>query len=198
MNVYLVRHGQTYANAEKKFAGIWDVALNENGLSQAHEASQKLKQISFDRIFASDLKRAFHTAEIIAKPHKSSVIPHSDFREINFGDWEGKTYEEIKALDKDGMDRWISDYLTFNAHGGESISEVYKRVSNAYDSILSAYDKDSDVNVLIVAHGGVIQSLLSHICYNDLSGYWRFGVENCGINRVEYVMGYAVIKALNA
>lgn len=198
MNVYLVRHGQTFANAEKKFAGIWDVALNEIGIEQAKKASEKLKHIKFDKIFASDLQRAFHTATYIAEPHQMEVVPFPAFREINFGDWEGKTYEEIKALDKDGMSKWIADYQSFDAHGGESVEAVYQRTSKAFDEIIASYDKNSEANVLIVAHGGVIQTLLTHICYGDLSGYWRFGIDNCGVNRVEYVMGYAVIKSLNA
>lgn len=198
MNIYLVRHGQTFANAEKKFAGIWDVSLNEIGINQAKSASEKLKHIKFDKIFASDLKRAFNTACYIAAPHNMEVVPTPAFREINFGKWEGKTYEEIKALDENGMEKWIADYQSFNAHGGESVADVYNRTSKAFDEIVNAYDKDADVNVLIVAHGGVIQTLLTHICYGDLSGYWRFGIDNCGVNRVEYVMGYAVIKSLNA
>ncbi len=196
MNVYLVRHGQTYANAEQKFAGIWDVSLNEIGEAQARRASEKLNAVTFDKIYASDLKRAFNTAEAIA--NGADIEPTPAFRELNFGNWEKKTIAEIKAMDQDGFFEWVKAYETFNAHGGESVTELYERVSAAYDAIVAAHGEDSDKNVLIVAHGGVIQALMSHICYGNISGYWRFRIDNCGINRVEYVMGYPVVRQINA
>lgn len=198
MNIYFVRHGESVANEQKRFAGVWDVPLNEKGVMQAQQAGEKLKNLTFEGIYASDLKRAFHTAEHIAAHHKTDITPMPAFREVNFGSWEGKTYAEIKALDQDGLDKWIEDYKTFAAHGGESVCDVYKRTSEAYEALVKKHGKNSNANILIVAHGGVIQTLLSHICYGDLSGYWRFGVDNCGISRVEYVMGYAVVKTLNA
>ncbi len=197
MNVFFIRHGETYANAEKKFAGFWDVSLNENGKKQAASVGERLSNVKINKIYASDLVRAHDTAKAIAAHHQLEVQLEPRLREMNFGDWEQKSFSDLRKESPDAMEKWINAYDTFKVPGGESVSELYHRASAAYDAIIGAHDINSDENVAIVAHGGVIQALLSHLCYKDISGYWRFAIDNCGINRVEYVMGYPVIKKIN-
>lgn len=197
MHVYLIRHGQTTANAEHIFAGVLDVDLTPTGIEQAEDARDKLKSIEFDAVYVSTLKRAVRTAEIIFKEHQVPIYPTSAFQEMNFGIWEGKTIETIRQGDGDLFNQWILDYESFKVPEGESVKELFERVTNAYNDIIRQYDVDSKVNVAIVAHGGVIQALLSYICYGNNSGYWRFKVDNCGINKIEFVMKYPVIQAIN-
>ncbi len=199
MTIYLIRHGQTTANVAKRFSGHWDVDLTDEGQEQALRAQKALKDVHFDAAYCSDLKRAKMTAEIILEGHDEVTLKtESQFREMNFGTWEGQTFKEIKKVYPNEFQKWLDDYERFKTPEGESVFEMYERVVEQFERILALYNKDEDTSrILIVAHGGVLQALLSYFCYRDTSGYWKFRIDNCGINIVEYVMGMPVIKGIN-
>lgn len=197
MFIYLIRHGETTANVDKRFAGIWDVELTEKGLHQAVQAGEKLKNIQFDAIYCSDLQRARLTAVEIANYQMVKPVPLASLREMNFGIWEHKKMSEIRETDSELLNQWFADFENFIVPEGESVKEMFERVTSAYKSIIEPFSLDSDVKIAIVAHGGVLQAILSYLCFGDSSGYWKFRIENCGINKIEYVMGYPVIQAIN-
>lgn len=156
---FLVRHGETNANKEKIVAGYSDIPLNETGIIQAKEAAEKLKNRKIDLIISSDLKRAKQTAEIIAKETGAELILEKDFRERNYGIFEGAYYEEI--CKKTGeVFRSYSDKI----EGGESLGEFENRVRNIFNN---HRDKHKHRNIVIVAHGGVLRMLRKGI--NNLS-----------------------------
>lgn len=197
MFIYLIRHGETFANVAKEFAGITDVALTENGKEQAKEAMSKLSNVAFDHVYSSDLIRAHHTALKICEAQSIQPMPLKELREMNFGIWEGKTFKEIQKSDPERLNSWFVDFENFKVPEGESVKEMFERVTNAYKKIIEPHSLDSDTKIAIVAHGGVIQALLSYLCYENESGYWKFKIDNCGINKIEYVMGYPVIQGIN-
>ncbi len=197
MIIYLIRHGETTANVDKQFAGITDVELTEKGVGQAILAGEKLKDIQFDAFYSSNLKRAHETAKMIAKHQSAELIPLEALQEMNFGIWEGKKMSEIQAEHGELLNQWFVDFETFIVPEGESVKEMFKRVTTAYKTIIEPFSLDSDKCIAIVAHGGVIQSLLSYLCFGDNTGYWKFKIDNCGVNKIEYVMGYPVIQAIN-
>ncbi len=197
MIIYLIRHGETTANVEKRFAGVSDVELTEKGVGQAVLAGEKLKDIQFDAFYSSTLKRAHETAKIIAKHQSVNVVALETLKEMNFGIWEGKKLSEIKEQDGELLNQWFVDFETFVVPEGESVKEMFERVTMAYKTIIEPYALDSDTKIAIVAHGGVIQSLLSFLCFGDNTGYWKFRIDNCGVNKIEYVMGYPVIQGIN-
>ncbi|HAS74209.1 MAG TPA: alpha-ribazole phosphatase, partial [Clostridiales bacterium UBA8960] len=195
--IFLIRHGETTANVAKRFAGVWDVELTEKGVGQAILTGEKLKDIAFDAIYCSDLKRAHDTAVLVSKHQSVKPEKVSAFREMNFGIWEGKMFSEIKESDGALLNQWFSDFEHFKVPEGESVKEMFERVTNAYKNIIAPYSLDSDTKIAIIAHGGVIQTLLSYLCYGDNSGYWRFRIDNCGINKIQYSMGYPVVQGIN-
>lgn len=197
MEIYLIRHGETTANVEKRFAGALDVPLTEKGISQAILAGEKLKDIKFDGFYCSNLSRAYETAKLIGKHQNQNPIPLKELQEMNFGIWEGKKMKEIQMENGDLLNQWFVDFDNFQVPEGESVKELFERVTNAYKKIIEPFSLDSDTKIAIVAHGGVIQSLLSYLCFGDNTGYWKFRIENCGINRLEYVMEYPVIRSIN-
>lgn len=197
MTIYFIRHGQTYANAEKKFAGVWDVSLNEIGIEQAAAVAERMKDIPVTAIYTSPLTRAHDTAKKIAQHHDVDVVVKDELMEMNFGIWEGKDFKTIQKEEPELMNSWFEDFDHFTVPEGESVLEMFARTTGVYKEIIKNLDLNSSDNIVIVAHGGVIQTLLSYLCYGDTSGYWRFGIDNCGINKVEYVMGFPVIKAIN-
>ena len=170
MTIYLIRHGETTANVEKKFAGVWDVDLTEKGVAQAVLAGEKLKGIHFDEIYCSSLKRAFDTAQIIVKHQEKAPVVLNALKEMNFGIWEGKDFSEIKASEPMLLDQWFKDFDNFVVPEGESVKEMFERVTKAYKDIIEPHSPDKDIKIAIIAHGGVIQSLLSYLCFGDNSG----------------------------
>jgi len=198
MKVYFVRHGETYANASKCFAGHWDVDLTDKGKIQACDVAEKLKTHVFEKIYVSDLKRAKETAEAILVHHQDiTPVVTPALREMNFGRWEHKSFSEIKKNEGALLKKWFADFQHFKVPEGESVLELYTRVVAAYEEMIAGADTESDTHFLVVAHGGVIQCLLSYLCFGDVSGYWRFRIDNCKVNYIEYAMGMPVVQGIN-
>ena len=121
----LVRHGETTMNLQKLYYGFLDADLTEKGIEQVKSAREILKNMDYDEIYSSDLKRAYKTAEIIN--HKGLEIKVSkEIRELNFGIFEGYTYQELK--EKYPKELLISqkEWKTYNFENGESPSDLQK------------------------------------------------------------------------
>lgn len=162
MKIYIVRHGETDLNSEKRCMGQRiDQELNSTGIKQAEELASKLD--TFDLIFTSPLKRAVQTAEIISKKIGDvEILKRSELLERDFGSLSGKTWEErsaeagktnLKELDL-GQEY---DYREFE---GECVEDVKKRFLKLIEELKS---KHSDKKILIVAHGGILK--LAHLLF---------------------------------
>lgn len=197
MKVYLIRHGQSEANVKRMLAGCLDAQLTKTGKRQAAEVAKKLQGVRLDAIYSSDLQRAHQTALSIAEGRDIDVTIRAGLRERNFGEWEGRTFEDIQREEPDAWARFL-DPMEDHIPGAESRTALHQRVVKEYQDILSAYDPDADVNICIVAHACVLMTLMSEIVYGNQSGYFRFEIQNSKVNMLEYVMKYPVIKAINA
>lgn len=140
--IYIVRHGQTDWNLEERYQGRIDIELNETGIAQAKEISEKLKNVKFDRIFSSPLKRAYKTAQII---RNDEIILDNRLIERCNGDLEGKLKCECENM---------VDFSDSNEqrHGIEPLPIFRERIKNFLDEILKKYPKQ---NILIATHAGV-------------------------------------------
>lgn len=157
--VFIVRHGETDYNVEHRWQGHLDVPLNYNGQQQAQLLANYLQPEAIDAIFASDLRRAYATAQAIAHSKGLSVIADSRLREINLGVFQGMTNLQIeKAYPEDKL-QWDSNN-DFAPLKGESRYQVQKR---AYEAWLEITNQEDMNTVLLVAHGGTIRMLLEKI-----------------------------------
>jgi broad specificity phosphatase PhoE len=162
--VFLVRHGATDWNMEKRAQGHADIDLNEEGHRQAAAVATELSHEHIDAVYASDLKRARDTAQAIAAAHGLEVEIDKDLREIDQGEWEGLTTDEIKQ-------RW-PDLWGPNRHynarpGGESPQDVKQRSLKAVARAVAAHPGD-DETIVIVSHGGTIRWLSAEaLGYDD-------------------------------
>lgn len=143
--IYFVRHGQTNWNLAKKLQGLADIPLNENGIKQAEETREKLKDIKFDVVFCSPLQRAKKTCEIITNQNKD-IFFDDRIVERDFGDYQGLTKDEC---DLDLL--WKSDNCQ-ELKNAETLSEMEERVYEFLDEVIAQYPTE---NILIVSHGGV-------------------------------------------
>lgn len=144
--IYLTRHGQTDWNVQKKVMGRCDEPLNEIGLKQAEETRDNLMNTKIDIILCSPLQRAKQTAEIINDVRNIPIIYDDRLIERDFGEFEGM---QTKDFDFDGY--W--DYYKNEKYNqAENIQNFFERIYNFLNDIIEKYQ---DMNVLIVAHGGV-------------------------------------------
>jgi broad specificity phosphatase PhoE len=160
--ILLARHGETDWNREGRWQGWADPPLNETGREQARALAQELRATPFDAAYASDLRRASETAEIVAAPHGVPVVLDPDLREIDIGSWSGLTRAEIAERFPDGR-----------RPDGETHAQQAARVRAAVVGIARAHPGG---RVLVVGHGGTIRSihdLISETPYHPIA--------NCGV-----------------
>ncbi len=196
-SIYLIRHGESRANYEKRFLGHGDWDLTENGYKQAECAAAFFKDKNVDAVYSSDLQRARHTAEAVARSKGLSVATSRRIREVNGGAWEFKTFEEIEQNDNDGLwDIWrkmeIADVMT---SGGESATEVLVRVYSKLEEIARAHDGQ---NIVVASHGMAIRVMMHFLKYKTLSRMYNTPwVANASITKLVYEDGKFSIEFEN-
>ncbi|MCK4401312.1 alpha-ribazole phosphatase [bacterium] len=194
--IFIVRHGQTSGNRALKYFGITDIELNEEGVIQAGLVSKRLEKERISRIYSSSLKRAIKTAEIIAKPHRISVELKEDLREINFGDWEGLSFQEIQKSYPHKFSKWQNNIMSFTMPQGESISKLKERVETCFSEILNSAREN---NVVIVTHGGPIKIILSKILSPNAlkTVFWKIKQDKAALNIIENTDNTQIISLIN-
>lgn len=152
--LFLVRHGATDWNITKRAQGQADIELNGTGRKQAIATAQELAHVEdVVAVYSSDMKRAVATATVIAEAHGVEVSTDRDLREIDQGEWQGLTVDEIKAR---WPDLW-GPARHYNARpGGESPAQVRERGLRAVARIV---DQHPEGSVIVVSHGGTIRWL---------------------------------------
>lgn len=174
--IYLVRHGESEANINKRFSGITDVALSLNGRNEARLAGQNLKFEKISHVFTSPLIRAKDSAKIICNEinyDENKIIIENSLIEVNFGLFENLTWDEISSTYKDESEIWIKDKLKYRFPQGEGYDDIIKRISKFIDNVPD--------NSLIVTHFGVIQSIMLYLNITDDINLWDFKISNCDI-----------------
>lgn len=155
-NLILIRHGFSTANHSKVFAGHYDIELTPTGVRQAEKCAAALKTEPIAAVYASDLKRAFRTAEPIARELHLPVIPEPGMREICAGEWEGIPFLDL--LDKYPTEyrTWLDDIGNARCSGGESVKELSDRILRTVAKIAEANDGKT---VCIATHATPIRAV---------------------------------------
>jgi broad specificity phosphatase PhoE len=164
----LVRHGETEWNRNGRWQGHTNVPLSAAGREQARRLAERLKAegAMFDHIYASDLHRAFETAEIIATALGLAVHPLIELREIDIGAWSGLTSDEIRAR---YAEEWAfhEQGTDFRRGGhGETLQEFQTRVARVADQLVRTHPGQ---RLLVATHGGTVRALLHYVA--QLTGY---------------------------
>ncbi|MEG1870026.1 MAG: histidine phosphatase family protein [Oscillospiraceae bacterium] len=181
--VYIIRHGTTYGNAEGLFQGWIDTPLNEMGHKQAEFLGERFKDIQLDAVYASPLIRTRQTAEGLCKYKDLPIIECAGLIEINGGDLEGVAFEYIREHYKKEMEHMVNSPSKFAPPNGETMRQVYDRISKAIDDI--AYKNDGGT-VAVVSHGCAIQNYIHYttkLPYDEMSG---FVMSNAAVTKVLY------------
>jgi probable phosphoglycerate mutase len=166
--VFLVRHGQPEQHSGKIFLGQADVPLSDTGRKEARAAGDRLAALGARpaRLYASDLSRAFETAEIIAKNLNVPVGPDKLFREMAMGSWDGELIEDIRRKFPEEYAKRGEDSRNYRVPGGENFYDLRSRVTREFYRILVEETKPGQ-DIVIVAHLGVIVSLTEELNFAE-------------------------------
>ena len=194
--VMLVRHGVTEWNTTGKIQGQSDTNLSPDGVHQARLLTAHFPFDVVDAIYSSDLHRAMTTAEVIASRFNLEIIPVKEFREINFGIWEGKEFEVIAKEDPAGFKKFFlqPDMLIFK--DGETFAEVQNRAMTMLKRIV--HDAGENKHIVIVTHGAVIRTIMAAILEMPLRKIWTIKQHNTAVNILRVDDGAFSLELLNS
>lgn len=192
--IILVRHGQTVWNLEMKYQGHTDIALTDKGLEQASLVAKRLAAEKVAAVYASDLSRAYMTAEKIAASFTLPVIAMPELREISFGEWEGLTYTNINQGWPEVMANLFANPDSVQIPGGETFRELKARAANAIKKIVLNHPGET---VVVVSHGGTIRTLICDALDINLNYVWNIKQDNTAVNIIEYYDNRTMVTLVN-
>lgn len=181
--LYLVRHGETDWNKKNLFQGRTDIPLSEEGIRQAKQAKERLKN-QFDVVYTSPLARAAKTAKIISEDTNLFPTIYENLIEIDFGQWEGIPFDKIKDLYPKEHKLWKTDNNTAPLVGGEqSMKNASIRGKNAF---LDIVNKNPNKRILLVAHGGLIKAGIVGLYNLGINMYHNIYLDNTSITTIKF------------
>ena len=190
----LVRHGITDSNSNHRFAGYSDVEMSADGYRQVERLSDRLANEKIDAVYSSDLKRALVTAEVISSRYEVGIVVCPELREINYGDCEGLTFQEISNLYPE-VGNMVSDFnIRLKFPGGESFEGFIERTSRFLDRL----DRhDYAQTILIVSHSGPLRVLVCRLLGIDMAHWKQFRLSNASLSIVETYPQETILSLLN-
>lgn len=192
--IYLVRHGEIEYSGEKAYIGISDIPLSIKGISQARRLKEYFNSLPIDKIYSSDLTRTVQTSKIISENRSIEIEKLKELREINMGDWEGKTFKEIRTRYPEMFKNRMKTIEDFKPLNGESFRECQARVKIAFDRILT---EEGD-QIIITAHAGVNRTLLADILGMPLKNIFRFQLDYGGISKIVFDGKQSKVEFINS
>lgn len=193
--IYLIRHGQTKSNLEKRFQGHIDSPLNNAGIKQAKKIASYSENLQINKIYSSDLSRAYCTANEIAKLKNLEVIKNKNLREGFFGDWEGQLVSDILKTDPENYNAIFNNPESAIIKNGESFPSLQKRAWNEFQKIVALENDNS--NIAIITHGATIRTIICSILGVRLNNMWNLIIDNATINCFYEIDGQFYVKYLN-
>ncbi|MBI3205857.1 MAG: histidine phosphatase family protein [Polyangiaceae bacterium] len=187
MELLIVRHGESEANAEGRLQGWLDYPLSERGRAQARQLAGWLRTTGtrWDFAFCSPLRRASETAEILsAETGLPPATVEPDLAEIRAGGLEGLTRDEMAEKHPEWMQRGVTELGDFSQFGGESYDQVQSRVSALIDRWVGGF-RASAPRLLVVAHGGVNFQILKKLICEPVPRVCIVRMGNCSVTQVK-------------
>ncbi|MBI2831238.1 MAG: alpha-ribazole phosphatase [Chloroflexi bacterium] len=189
----LVRHGDTEFNSTRRFLGHTDIELSPEGLKQVRKLRDRLASEKIDLAYASDLKRAAMTARLISSGHELDIISSPELREINYGEVEGLTFDEISHRYPDVAKCCVDWSKDLKFPGGESFEEFTQRIGAFSAKLKNATEQ----TILVVAHGGPLRVLLCYLLGMELRHWRQFQLDVASLSIVSTHREIAIVNLLN-
>ncbi|WGS65578.1 histidine phosphatase family protein [Marinitoga aeolica] len=192
MKIYLIRHGMTDWNLQRKWQGNVDVELNEIGIKQAENLKGRFKNEYYVKVYSSPLKRAHRTALPISENIKSQPIIIEDLKEAHVALWNGYNINDVKKKFPKEFELWSKDPWAF-VNGVESLAEVQQRGVKALKKIISENEKD----IVVVSHGLLLRTVICWVLNLPLNQHRNFMLDNASVTTLEYINGNIRLLNLN-
>lgn len=177
---HFIRHGKTQGNIKKQYIGKTDESLCPEGKEELYQnlriGRYPGRELVSGNIFASPMKRCMETANILYPDCNVESLP--DLREMDFGAYEGKTYEQLKDLKE--YRQWIESEGAICGQGMESKEAFQNRCKRAFCALLDRYDKLDNQHIVLIVHGGTIMAIMEEFAH-DKRGYYGYRCENGGM-----------------
>jgi len=179
----LLRHGECQGG--EIYRGITDVLLTDRGWQQMESSLHSdvaHAETPWNRIVSSPLQRCRLFSEAKAQELGIPLHSHDGFREMDFGDWEGRTLEEVNRVDAEAVSNFYRDPATVSPPNGESMQMVQGRLLSAWQQVLNEHRGE---HLLLVQHGGTIRILLAELLQMPLAAVTRLEIHYASLSRVQ-------------
>ena len=173
----LIRHGEPVGG--RKYRGQIDDPLSDKGWTQMRQAVADHKP--WDVIISSTLSRCIEFAQELGQRHAIEVIREPRFIEIDFGEWEGRTANELAREDARQVQRFLADPLNNTPRGAETLYEFEARIIGAWNDVLQQH---AGRHVLLIGHAGMMRMIMRHVLDMPLERMFRIQVANAAITRI--------------
>lgn len=192
--VYLVRNGGAAVLKPGQFLGQLDLPLSEEGVMRVEKLLAVFKEEAVDKIYASSLKRADRSAALFSDFYGLDILYHDGLREIDLGEFEGKTFEEISEEYPDLAREMSQNPVDFTYPGGESFHELGERAFRAFWEIVTKWEGK---NVMVFSHGGVNRTVLAALLGMPREGIFKLEQDPGGVSLVEVINRFPRIRFFN-
>lgn len=168
LTIYFLRHGETTSSVSGGYCGVLDLDLTPEGYQMAEDFANAYQDLPWQAIFASPLTRAIATATPLAKKLGMGIQQRDGLKEIAYGNWEGKTPEQVNLEYHDEYVEWLADPGWNSPTGGEKGIDIARRSSEVLEEIEQNYPSG---NVLVVSHKATIRIMLCSLLGIDVGRY---------------------------
>jgi alpha-ribazole phosphatase len=192
--LWLLRHPEPEASARDRCYGSLDLALSTEGVRQAHGVRAELRAEPLAAIYTSPSRRCGQAAEILAAGRGCPLEVRDALSELHFGEFEGRTYDEIATLYPDLYRQWMEEPTAVEFPGGESFLTMRVRVTEAARLLRARHAGQS---IAIVTHGGVTRILIAEALAMPPANIFRIAQGYAAINRIRYFGETPVVELVN-
>lgn len=192
MKIYLIRHGETPWNKEKRFQGQIDIPLNDYGREIAELTREAMPRVDYDRIFSSPLVRARETADLLLRGREHvPVVVDERLKEFSFGSYEGTLIADVANNPEHPLYDCLWHPDTYQAPAGaESFQDLVNRAQSFIDDCLLPLQADPTCrNVLVTAHGAFNRAVVVAVGKKDIADFWTIPYYNCAVTILELTDG---------
>jgi alpha-ribazole phosphatase len=193
-SIWLLRHGEPVADARGRCYGSLDVELSDEGVREAARAIPVLRECGLTAIYSSPRRRCLDAARILAAEQNVPLETLEALREIDFGDFEGRTYESIAAEFPEIYRQWMECPTKVRFPGGESFDDMWIRVTSAVKTLRARHAVES---IAIVTHGGVIRIILAEVLGMPRENIFRIAQRYGAINLIRYCDNVPLVERIN-
>jgi len=185
VKLYLIRHAESMGNVEEFFQGSLDVEVSPKGMRQLEELKERFKTINqLDRIYTSPLKRAVKTARYVNYYQHIDLIRMPELAEINAGGFQGKKWSDLPVLYPEAYRNWKENQENFQSPDGESMKDVYNRMSRAMNKIIT---ENQGKTIAVISHGCAIKTYQCYLLGKPLSYMSSLGwADNTSVSEIVF------------